>query len=265
MAKSPHNEDESPPSGDVAAGVNVKAAIDDLAGLVAGSRPLAAVLGEVAAFAARAIPGADGVGVALLNIDAVDEMVDSIAVSAPFVGDIDRIQYTVLREGPCITAASQRRTVRSGSLGGEKLWPRFGPRVGRLGVHSVLALPMLVDDQVIGAISAYAFGKSVFGQDAAEIGELFAKPAAVAVYNARILARALALADRLQEALATRPIIDQAVGLIRGRTGRSADDALGYLRSASQAEQRKLVDVAQRVVDEAVSRARARTAAGPGV
>jgi hypothetical protein len=52
---------------------------------------------------------------------------------------IDEIQYLTLEEGPCITAALQGRTVRSGSLGGEKMWPRFGPRVGRLGVHSALS------------------------------------------------------------------------------------------------------------------------------
>ncbi len=238
---------------------DLQAGISDLAGLVTGSLGLPQLLAEVAGFAVRAIPGADGAGVTLLRVDRTDNMVAALAASAPFVEEIDEIQYVTLKEGPCITAALERRTVRSGSLGGEKMWPRFGPRVGRLGVHSALSLPLLLPDRaVVGAINVYARGKNVFDEHAAELGELFAKPAAVAVHNAQILADAVALTAQLQKALSTRPVIDQAIGLIRGRTGRSAEDAFTQLRTMSQAEHRKLGDVAQNIVDEAVRRARAR-------
>ncbi len=236
---------------------DLQAGIGDLAGLVAGSLGLPALLAEVASFAVQAIPGADGAGVTLLRLDRPDNIVAALASSAPFVAQIDEIQYVTVSEGPCITAALERRTVRSGSLGGEKMWPRFGPRVGRLGVHSALSLPLLLPDQVVGAINVYAHGKDIFDEHAAELGELFAKPAAVAVHNAQILADALSLTVQLQAALATRPVIDQAIGIIRGRTGRSVEDAFTHLRAISQAEHRKLSDVAQQMVDEAVRRARA--------
>jgi GAF domain-containing protein len=242
----------------IADDADLQAGIGALAGLVADSLGLTALLAEVAAFAVRAIPGADGAGVTLLRVDQVDNMVEALAASAAFVAEIDEIQYVTLKEGPCITAALERRTVRSGSLGGEKMWPRFGPRVGRLGVHSALSLPLLLPDQVVGAINVYAHGKDVFDEHAAELGELFAKPAAVAVHNAQILAHAMRLTAQLQKALSTRPVIDQAIGLIRGRSGRSAEDAFTQLRAISQSEHRKLADVAQHLVDEAVSRARAR-------
>ena len=237
---------------------DLRTGIDELAGLVASSRGLPEVLAEVSTFAVHAIPGADGAGVTLLRVDRMDNMVEALAASAPFVTEIDEIQYVTLKEGPCITAALERRTVRSGSLGGEKMWPRFGPRVGRLGVHSALSLPLLLSSQVIGAINVYAHGKHVFDEHAAELGELFAKPAAVAVHNAQVLAHALALTDQLQAALSTRPVIDQAIGLIRARSGRSAEEAFTQLRAISQAEHRKLAEVAQRIVDEAVRRALAR-------
>jgi len=130
--------------------------------------------------------------------------------------------------------------------------------VGRLGVHSALSLPLLLPGQVVGAINVYAHCKDVFDEHAAELGELFAKPAAVAVHNAHVLAQATALTVQLQAALSTRPVIDQAIGLLRGRSGRSAEDAFAQLRAMSQVEHRKLADVAQRIVDEAVRRARAR-------
>jgi GAF domain-containing protein len=237
---------------------DLQAGLSDLAGLVADSMALPALLAEVAVFAERAIPGADGVGVALLRSERPDELAAPSAVSAAVVEQIDRIQYDTLREGPGITAAVHRTTVRSGSLGGEKRWPRFGPRVGRLGVHSVLALPLVVADRVVGTISVYGYGKDVFDDHAVALGELFAKPAAVAVHNAHILAQAIALTVQLQTALASRPVIDQAIGLIRGRTGRSAEESFAQLKAISQADHRKVSEVAQQVIDEAVRRARAR-------
>jgi len=259
MAKLITSDDRSLTSEQVSADdADLQAGLGNLAGLVAGSLGLAELLAEVAAYAVGAIPGADGAGVTLLRIDRPDNMVAALAASAPFVAEIDEIQYVTLHEGPCITAARERRTVRSGSLGGEKMWPRFGPRVGRLGVHSALSLPLLLPGHVVGAINVYAHGKDVFNEHAAELGELFAKPAAVAVHNAQILADALSLTAQLQTALSTRPVIDQAIGLIRGRTGRSVEDAFAHLREISQADHRKLADVAQQIVDEAVRRALAR-------
>lgn len=241
-----------------AAVADLQAGLSSLAGLVAGSLNLSQVLAEVAASAVRAIPGADGAGVTLLRPELDGDLVLALAASAPFVAEIDAIQYSTLQEGPGITAVAQRRTVRSGSLGGNKLWPRFGPRVGRMGVHSALAVPLLLADQVVGAISVYASSKDAFDDHAADFGELFATPAAVAVHNARILADALTLTAQLQAALETRPVIDQAIGIIRSRTGRSAGEAFAQLRVMSQTEQRKLTEMAEQIVDEAVRRARTR-------
>jgi GAF domain-containing protein len=237
---------------------DLRAGIDDLAGLLAGSLGLPELLAQVAAFTCRAIPGADGAGVTLLRVDTTDTAVAELAASASFVAAIDEIQYVTLHEGPGITAVRDRRAVRSGSLGGEKMWPRFGPRVGRMGVHSALALPLLLPDRVVGAISVYAYGKDVFDEHAEELGELFAKPAAASVHNAQVLAEALALNVQLRRALSSRPVIDQAIGIIRGRTGRTAEEAFGQLQSMSQSEHRKLAEVAAIVVDEAVRRANAR-------
>jgi GAF domain-containing protein len=127
-----------------------------------------------------------------------------------------------------------------------------------LGVHSALSLPLLLPGQVVGAINVYAYGKDVFDEHAEEFGELFAKPAAASVHNAQVLAEALALNVQLRRALSSRPVIDQAIGIIRGRTGRTAEEAFGQLQSMSQSEHRKLAEVAAIVVDEAVRRANGR-------
>jgi GAF domain-containing protein len=239
---------------------DLQASLADLAGLVAQRFALDELMAQVAGFAAHAIPGADGAGVTLLRMKGSETSVEALAASAAFVTEVDDIQYVMFNEGPCITAARDRRVVRSGSLSQGTLWPRFGPRVSSLGVNSALSLPLLVSGQLVGALNVYARGMDVFDEHAAQLAELFATPAAVAVYNARILAQALTLGRQLQEALSTRPVIDQAIGLLRGRLGISGEDAFQRLRTLSQNENTKLASVAQKVVDQAVRRARARHA-----
>ena len=224
-----------------------------LSGLLTGHRPLADVLIDIAEFAVKAIPGADGAGLTMLNADRPQTVVST----AEFVHVVDDLQYG-LGEGPCILAVSSRRTQTSGSLGGETRWPRFGPRVGRLGVHSVLSLPLLLPDQVVGAMNVYAHAKNAFSADAIGIGELFAVPAAVSVHNAQLLARSMLLTEQLGQALSSRAVIDQAMGVLMARTGATAEEAFGRLRAMSQAQHLKVADVAETLVSEAVRRARAR-------
>jgi AmiR/NasT family two-component response regulator len=65
----------------------------------------------------------------------------------------------------------------------------------------------------------------------------------------------------LQGALGTRAVIDQAIGIIRSRSGVGEQEAFDRLVRMSQAENVKLHVLAERLVDEAVRRAKARHAA----
>ncbi|HEU5269721.1 MAG TPA: GAF and ANTAR domain-containing protein [Jatrophihabitans sp.] len=238
---------------------DLKAGIGVLSALVTGALSLEQLLERVAQSALRAIPHADGVGVSLLHPDDDSHRILALGASDPFVVAIDAIQYELLDEGPCITAVQEAVPVRSGSLSGERRWPRFGPRVGRLGVHSVLSLPLLLPDRrTVGALNAYAHAKNAFDADATRIGELFAAPAGIAVHNAQVLALAQQRVTQLQEALGSRTVIDQAIGILRSRSGDTADEAFARLRAISQGENVKLALLAERIVEEAVRRARAR-------
>jgi GAF domain-containing protein len=253
--------DEVGPGGSEAVGVeranadepDLIEALAGLAGIVTGAASLDGLLGQVARFAVGAIPGAEGVGVTLLEAGHSNTVVSS----EEFVRVVDEVQYSLM-EGPCVTAAAERRTVISGSLANDPLWPRFGPRVARLGVHSALSLPLIVGDLVVGAMNVYARDRDVFDEHALRVGELFAGPAAVAVRNAQVLEQARRLSTQLQSALSSRAVIDQAVGILMSRRGGTPEAAFASLRWMSQHNNVKLNAVAQNIVDEAVRRARAR-------
>jgi GAF domain-containing protein len=238
--------------------VDLHAALSGVASIVAAGRGVVDVLQDVAEFAVRAIPGVDGAGVTMTESSPRTQETQAWAVTADFVREIDTVQYHELHEGPCITSMESRRAAVSGSLGSDHRWPRFGGRVARLGVHSALSMPLLVDDQVIGAINAYAYSRDAFGEHAVQLASQFAGPAAASVCNARLLSNARDRTENLQRALVSRTVIDQAIGIIRARSGVSAEEAFDRLVKISQSEHTKLRDVAEHLVDEAVRRARAR-------
>ena len=162
---------DSDDNAEVESGHDVQAEDEDLRESLAGlSRlasnrlPLEAMLTQVATYAVQAIPGADGAGLTLLEHDRAD----TIVATAPFVTEIDDIQYE-MGQGPCISAAREGLTVLSGSLGGDSRWPRFGGRIARLGVHSVVSLPLITPDGVVGAMNVYAHDKNVFDDRAANL------------------------------------------------------------------------------------------------
>ncbi len=232
---------------------NLAGSVTALSRLSSSALDLEELLTEVATYAVRAVPGADGAGLTLIERDRADVIVKT----APFVREVDDIRYGI-GEGPCISAAATGRPMRSGSIGADQRWPQFGARVGRLGVHSVLSLPLRATDGVVGAMNIYAHMKDAFDERAEYLGQLFAAPAAIAVQNAQILAQTKRLATNLQAALSNRAVIDQAIGIVMSRSGVTADEAFDRLRGISQRDHVKLTEVATGVVQSAVQRARDR-------
>jgi GAF domain-containing protein len=238
--------------------LDLRAGLRGLAGMVAGAQGVFELLGEVAEFAAHAIPGVDGAGVALIDASQGRPTRQIGSATAEFIHEIDAVQYHELHEGPCITCMQSRRATVSGSLGADRRWPHFGGRVARMDVHSALSLPLMVGDHVIGAINCYATSHDAFGEHAVRLGSQFAGPAAVSIYNAELLAGARERAEQLQQALDSRALIDQAIGIIRSRSGASAEVAFARLVQMSQSENTKLRVLSERLVEEAVRRAQAR-------
>jgi GAF domain-containing protein len=246
-------EDESDPE------LALAASLDGLAKLVTRPKALESTLEQIAQYAVAATPGADGAGLTLIEVDRPPTVVGT----ADFVRAVDDIQYG-LNEGPCVSAVAEARTFVSGNLGGERYWPRFGPRVGRLGVHSALSVPLHSPQRVvIGALNIYARGRDVFHSRAVTMAEAFAPQAAVSVVNAQMLAQAERLVGRLQEALTSRAEIDQAIGILMSRGGISAEEAMTRLRAMSQSRSVRVSEIARQLLSDAVRRAQARRASSP--
>ena len=175
-----------------------------------------------ASFAVRAIPGADGAGVTLLRVDRPDNMVAALAASAPFCRRDRPNPVRDPQRGPCITAALERRTVRSGSLGGEKMAAVRSAR-GQVGGDSALLLPLLLPDQVVGARQVYAHAKDWFLRARRRTGNCSPNLQWLSLCTiAHPRRRACSHCSSCRRQLSMRPVIDpdDQVRPHPGRTGR---------------------------------------------
>jgi transcriptional regulator with GAF, ATPase, and Fis domain len=129
-------------------------------------------------------------------------------------------------------------------------YPEFSKLALAHGVQSTLSLPLVAGEQGIGALNLYANRPDSFSDDDEQIGMELATTAAVVLANASAYWTTFELSQNLSEAMKSRAVIEQAKGMLMARSETlSPDDAFDLLRKASQRENVKLRDIAQRIVN----------------
>lgn len=196
---------------------------------------------HIVAAAAATVPGADEAGVSLLD----DGRMRSVAPSSDVVAHLDQLQHR-LHEGPCVDAIFERPVYRTGDIGNDGRWPRFGAEAAAAGVRSMLGFRLFTSKSTIGALNLYAWAEDAFDEDAERIGELFAAHAAVTLAGSQGLAQ-------LHVALKTRDVIGMAKGILMERHGVDPDRAFDLLVKASQHANVKLRDAAEWLVKKSPS------------
>jgi GAF domain-containing protein len=130
----------------------------------------------------------------------------------------------------------------------EDRWPTYRTRALGHGVRSSLSLPLTVNGDAVGALNLFSMTPHMFGPDVRARAAAFADQAAAAVGLGMRHARQAELSDQLQQALASRAVIDQAMGIVMAQQRCSADDAFAVLRRISQDTNRRVWDVAADLV-----------------
>jgi GAF domain-containing protein len=171
----------------------------------------------------------------------------TVACSDPVAGRIDELQYE-LAEGPCLQAMRDGQVVRIDDTAEKTRWPEFEAQAASHGIRSCLALPLTAEGRPAGALNLYAPSASAFGPAEAQRAADFAHYASGALALAVRLASHAALIEQLRSSLASRTVIDQALGIIMARERCTQDRAFSILRSASQNSNVKLRDIATAIV-----------------
>jgi ANTAR domain len=107
-------------------------------------------------------------------------------------------------------------------------------------------------EDVVVAVTAYAFRPTApggpGGPGSGGLPGILGRVLAEAVVRDRRHAAALATADQLDAALRSRPVVDQACGIVMHVVGVDAATAFDLLRRISQRSNRRLSDLAAEVV-----------------
>jgi GAF domain-containing protein len=222
--------------------------VADLSGLLLSEEDQETTLKRVADLAVRCISDCDAVGVTLFR----DGRAVTRAATGGLVYEIDHYQYDI-GEGPCLSAILDRELIEVHDMATETRWPRFCKHAAERGTYSSLSFPMLVRGESLGALNLYARRPHAFVPADHETGAMFATQAAVVLANSQTYAASVALAHGLRDALDSRAVIDQAMGILIGKNGYSTDLAFDTLKTTSQSENRKLRHVAEEIVRTAIA------------
>ena len=194
-----------------------------------------------------ALPAAEMAGISLLGEDGRPTTGVFTDEEAP---DIDAAQYESGR-GPCLDSWRQGKVIRLDEVQrAADAYPEFAKVAQAHGVLSTLSLPLRAGDERLGALNLYARTAAGFTSDDEALGTDLAAAAAIVLANASAFWAASELSDQLGQAMRSRAVIEQAKGVLMARSPKmTADEAFDVLRKASQRENLKVRDIAQRVVD----------------
>jgi GAF domain-containing protein len=207
---------------------------------------LAETLSAIAETARISVPGIDHAGISIVT---PKNVIETRAATDTLVWQFDRLQYE-LGEGPCVSAMRGTRVVSVPHARHDQRWPRFMPLALKLGLQSQLAVRLFVDEEgTMGALNLYSISQEEIDPDAEHVAELFASHAAIALHQAHEV-------DNLNQALESRKVIGQAMGIVMERYALDENRAFSFLLRASSTSNIKLREIAAQLVEDAHHRHR---------
>jgi transcriptional regulator with GAF, ATPase, and Fis domain len=205
------------------------------------------------------------VGLAVAIIDGCEHasitVIHGRIVSSPAASDatpaaLERLQ-SLTGEGPCLDAIRQREVFQTGHLSQERRWPNFASRAySQFRIESIVAFRLFAQQATLGALNLYSTQPDAFDEHEVAVGSVFATHAAVALSSSQEILH-------LSDALGTRALIGQAVGMLMAREHVSEDRAFNMLVRASQRLNTKLRLVAEDLVHPQPNKADHRHDQGP--
>lgn len=170
-----------------------------------------------------------------------DGSLETVAPTHESLCEVDAKQYE-LREGPCYQAAVDSGNVVSTDLASDDRFPRYRGTALDAGIRAQVGLRLFENDKSQAALNLYSDRVGAFA-DVQSLAALFKEQSAMALSYAHEV-------QSLRDAVSTRQLIGQAVGITMQRYGLNDQRAFAFLARLSQARNVKLRAVAQEIVAE---------------
>jgi transcriptional regulator with GAF, ATPase, and Fis domain len=198
------------------------------------------VIAELAEHAALEIPGSQYAGV---TVTRNGKHIDTPATTHKWPLLLDEIQQRH-REGPCLTAAWEEKTVHLANMETDERFPLYArDALAETPIRSVMAFQLWIAGETMGALNVYAETANAFSEETRAIGLVFAAHSSVAWNAAR-------RDEQFKKALSSRDVIGQAKGMLMERYGVNAIQAFELLRKLSQDSNTPLISIATDLVEK---------------
>ena len=225
---------------------DVAASIAEIHELLLGTETIQEFLAELARLAVLTVGHGLSCGITLQPNGRPMTVASTDALAA----QVDEVQYG-LDEGPCLHALRTGTLVSIEDLASDHRWTEYAATALQHGIRSSLSLPLSSGRDTVGAFNLYSRVAGSFGQLATRRAERFAQNASGALSIAIRLADHVALTDQLRASLASRSVIDQAIGVLMAQRRITAAEAFAILRTTSQNRNIKLRAFAAQIVEGA--------------
>ncbi len=173
----------------------------------------------------------------------------AIATSDPLATVSEQVQEST-GQGPSLRCLRWQHLVRVDNLCEDARWPLFTLRATEVGIRSCLCLPLRAPG-TSGALSLYAPATHAFGAPQISRASTFADYLISALAIGARQEGLLSTIDQMRTALASRAVIDQAIGVIMSRDHCTSTQAMAMLRTQSQHRNLKLRNLAREIVTRA--------------
>jgi hypothetical protein len=194
-------------------------------------------LSRITHAAVEVLPEVEYASITVLHTDG---RIETVAPTDDLLWGVDAAQYE-LREGPCYDAAADAVQVVSPDLANDERFPRYAATAVAAGIRAQAGLSLFDAPKSRGALNLYARVTGAF-EDLGMLGALFQHQSAIAIEYAREI-------QNLREAVRTRGMIGQAVGIVMERYKLTDERAFAFLTRLSQHGNLKLRTIAEQIVE----------------
>jgi signal transduction protein with GAF and PtsI domain len=175
----------------------------------------------------------------------LDEKSKTLSLRATQSIDSDYIKERSLRLGEGIVGyvAQQNRPYVVASIQEE---PRFKEKelAGKMGLVSMLSVPMSVKERVIGVINCYTSVPHEFTETEKNLFTTVANQAAVAIFNTELMVKSKVI----QEELESRKLVERAKDVLMGRRQMSGGQAYRWIQKRSMDSRKSMREVAEAIL-----------------
>jgi GAF domain-containing protein len=121
---------------------------------------------------------------------------------------------------------------------------RYPELARKTGLASLLSVPLLTREKVIGTINIYTREQRPFTDDEVGFVKVVAGQAAIAIENARLMSETL----EMKRTLEARKLVERAKGILQHKYSLTEEEAYLRLRNESRRLRRPMRDLAEAVI-----------------